>query len=640
MNPNSELSTITVNYGTGGAPLRPFWNATGYANADFTYTPAFGRMYDYLSSYAGHMRYMRLHNILTLHGEGDRFLLEWNLPYGNRCFENNNRQNGDDKVVLRREDGSLEYHWEWVDKVYDIIVGHGMAPIVELIYIPSAIRKDEKEFFLPESYRLYGQVIEAFTRHCVERYGLEEVRGWYFEIWNEPDNIPAWRADISSFCALYDYMEHAVHAVDKSLRTGGPATKQFEVAFEMFRRFIEHCAHGVNYCTGGYGARLDFLSVHCKGGWPDSYSPSSNVMFSSLQRYLELLKDYPMYQDTEFLNDESDIVWAGSQGVKEQSWLDFRNTHYAPGFVCKMVSRYCYELLDAGVNLSVADSDNAHLQWERSLFSGNRSQLTPLGEYPTADILKKPFFNAYVLLSRLGDERFPAECGDGGFHQKFGALPTRRGKQLAVLVWNFEDGLTEAVGRRSLRLRLEQTGLAGSCRLIEYRIDARHSNANSAWHDLGAPACPDAGQIAKLRTAADLEPAAEVKALQLEDSPLEIELELPPHAVSLLLLAPENPSAPAPVSGVRAEAEEGFAGNPQVFLKWKPSPEPDFFHYRILRRKNGGEWEVLSDRPSLNTATYVDMDAERGVRYTYRVDALNLSGAVSGAGEESGSVAL
>ncbi len=65
MNPETNqnrqpIQTVKVDVTTPALPLPPFWAATGYANADFTYTPAFGRMYDYLSSYARHMKYIHI----------------------------------------------------------------------------------------------------------------------------------------------------------------------------------------------------------------------------------------------------------------------------------------------------------------------------------------------------------------------------------------------------------------------------------------------------------------------------------------------------------------------------------------------------------------------------------------------------
>ncbi|MFW6061258.1 MAG: GH39 family glycosyl hydrolase [Planctomycetota bacterium] len=613
--------TATIDAAKTVKPFRHWYRAFGYANADYTYTPATRRMYDYLSSYAGHGLYMRLHNILTLHGEGDRYFLE-GFDYGNPRDE----RAPVDRVFRLDESRELVCNWEFVDRVYDIMLYHGMRPIVETHRMPHIakvpVERPAKDALVGD-YALWGRCVRAFTEHVVERYGLEEVRQWYFEVWNEPDGTRAFREDPARFLALYDHMEAAVHGVDEQLRVGGPATMQNEYAFELFRRFLEHCTAGVNYVTGQVGTRVDFLSVHCKGGVPNNYCPSTEAMFDSLRRYLEILAEYPQMKDVEFFNDESDVVWAGNLGVARESWLNFRSTHYFAGFVCKMVDTYCQVVEDEhGVNLAVVDSDNCHQQWERSLFSGNRSQLTPLVEYPSTDLLRKPIFNAYVLLSRMSDQRLAVSCDADGFGRKFGILPTRAGDRLAVMVWNFEDGTDESVNARRITVRLENLPVSGSYRLVHYRIDGQHSNAYAAWAEQGKPAQPGAEQVAAIRSREQLALAEPVQAVQL-DGDWDCAVDLPMHAVSLLLLVPESDTAPAGPEWNKHEVETGYAGNRQVFLKWTPAGEDDFLRYE-LQRKSDGDFQAVAPEAFLSSAAFVDMAPQPGENI-YRVRAVSAS---------------
>ena len=81
-------------------------------------------------------------------------------------------------------------------------------------------------------------MIEAFTRHLVQRYGLEEVSQWYFEVWNEP-NIDFWVGNPKeeTYYQLYDQAAQAVKRVSPRLRVGGPSTAQAAWA----DRFLAHC---------------------------------------------------------------------------------------------------------------------------------------------------------------------------------------------------------------------------------------------------------------------------------------------------------------------------------------------------------------------------------------------------------------
>ena len=364
------IKNLAIDLNSQTKPFRHFYRASGYANADYTYTPSVRRMYDCLDSYDARPVYMRLHNILSLHGRGDHYIINEGQDYGNPIPDGS----GDVDIVVTMEGSELKFNWEYVDKVYDIIIAHGMRPIVEAVYMPSAIADKRRpgNYCIPKEFGLWEKVIEQFTRHCVSRYGIEEVREWYFEICNEPDNYPLWNADPSSFFALYDYFEYAVHNVDVNLRAGGPAVKQWEDGINIYRKFLRHCSSGFNYKTGAYGTRLDFISVHSKGGEPSLVGPSMDYMFKPLREFIAIKKEFPEYDKTEFFNDESDIVWEGNKGISSKSWLNFRNTHYAPGFTAKMINTYCSVIEgELNVNLGIVFSDNNHLLWEKSFFSGN-----------------------------------------------------------------------------------------------------------------------------------------------------------------------------------------------------------------------------------------------------------------------------
>ncbi|WP_026485686.1 GH39 family glycosyl hydrolase [Caldanaerobius polysaccharolyticus] len=610
-----EQVDVNVNADKVVREFRHFYRAFGYANVDYTYTQPSRKMYEYLTSYNNHCLYMRMHNILTSHGRGDYYLVNEGLDYGGI----------DGSIVHIDQDGNIQFEWDKVDRVYDILVKYGIKPIVETVYIPLPLRKSKELHYLPKDFKVWHKLIREFVLHVQQRYGREEIETWYFEIWNEPDNHKIWLENLESFFALYDYMEDAVHSVNDRIKVGGPATKQSEASFVLFQKFLEHCTHGVNYATGRYGSRIDFVSVHCKGGRPELYSPSIEYMFGALKRYIEILKQYPELKGIEFLNDESDESWKGNMGIQEESWFNFRNTHYFPGFVCKMVNTYCDVVEDQyEINLTVADSDNCHLQWEKFLFSGNRSQLTPLVRYGSTDLLKKPIFNAYVLLSHLGDKRLNVSSGNDCFGRKFGALPTMRNDILSIMVWNFEDGITDEVNDRLIKLKITGIPFRGKYRQIHYRIDKDHSNSYNTWVALGKPGHPTVEQIKQLRRREGLELYEPIKEIEMK-SEIEFELAMPMHSISLIKLVPYNQHAPAVPTNIKAIVERGFNGNKQVFLKWKPNEETDFVYYKIWRRKEGEqEYKLLNDY-FLTTSIYIDMDVENSTYY-YKIQSVNASG--------------
>jgi xylan 1,4-beta-xylosidase len=111
-------------------------------------------------------------------------------------------------------------------------------------------------------------MIQAFTRHLVDRYGINEVSQWYFEVWNEP-NLDFWAGEPkqATYFELYDHTARAVKSVDSRLRVGGPATAQAAWA----DAFIRHCAEN--------NVPVDFVSTHVYGNdkSEDVFGTSENI---------------------------------------------------------------------------------------------------------------------------------------------------------------------------------------------------------------------------------------------------------------------------------------------------------------------------------------------------------------------------
>jgi xylan 1,4-beta-xylosidase len=143
-----------------------------------------------------------------------------------------------DEVGLYDEDanGKPVYNFSYVDEIYDGLLANKVRPFVELSFMPKKLTSDPRALHAfwykqnvapPKDWDKWGQLIETFTRHLVERYGIEEVSQWYFEVWNEP-NIDFWVGNPKeeTYYQLYDQAALAVKRVSPRLRVGGPSTAQ------------------------------------------------------------------------------------------------------------------------------------------------------------------------------------------------------------------------------------------------------------------------------------------------------------------------------------------------------------------------------------------------------------------------------
>jgi xylan 1,4-beta-xylosidase len=134
-------------------------------------------------------------------------------------------------VYFEDKSGNPIYNWQYIDALYDFLLSIKVKPFVELSFMPQALASGEKTVFWwkanvtpPKSYEKWAGLIEALTNHFTERYGKEEVKTWYFEVWNEPNHPAFWSSDMNEYFKLYDYTAKAVKRVCSEYRIGGPAT--------------------------------------------------------------------------------------------------------------------------------------------------------------------------------------------------------------------------------------------------------------------------------------------------------------------------------------------------------------------------------------------------------------------------------
>ena len=166
----------------------------------------------------------------------------------------------DDMGVYREDkNGNPEYNFQYVDVLYDFILSIGMKPFVELGFMPEALASGKQTIFWwrgnvtpPKDYNKWAELIRTLTLHFTQRYGANEVKTWYFEVWNEPNlNVNGfWAGTQEEYFKLYKYSAEAIKSVNKEYRVGGPATAGAAWEPEM-----------IDFCMKN-SVSLDFISTH------------------------------------------------------------------------------------------------------------------------------------------------------------------------------------------------------------------------------------------------------------------------------------------------------------------------------------------------------------------------------------------
>jgi len=412
-----------------------------------------------------------------------------------------------DEVGVYDEDsaGKPIYNFSYVDQIYDGLLQSGVRPFVELSFMPKKLAAEPKyqDFWYkpnvspPKSYEKWGELVRQFAQHLVDRYGLDEVSQWYFEIWNEP-NLDFWAGSPreQTYFELYDSAARAVKEVSPRLRIGGPATAQAAWA----DRFIQHAVKE--------NVPVDFVSTHVYGNdsAPDVFGTHEQIPRTQMVcRAVRKVHD----QIVASARPQLPLIWSefNASYMNEPEVTD--STYMGPWMADTI--RQCDGLVDMMSYWTFSDVFEEQGVVKRPLYGGYG--------LIAEDGLPKPAFNAFKLLHKLGETRIPANADD--------ILVTRRADgAIVIALWN-----TPVVGGGgdAKEVVLQLNSLTGRKKATIYRMDADHGSLLKAYSAMNSPAYPTQTQILALRQAAQLPPP--------EKMPIhngQITLQLAPDALVLI----------------------------------------------------------------------------------------------------------
>ena len=400
--------------------------------------------------------------------------------------------------------------------------------------------------YSPKDYEKWKELCRRFVSHLIDRYGKAEVRTWYFAVWNEPD-VSYWMPELDNeskekvdeYCKLYDYAAAGILSTDSELKFGGP---ELAYSIPFLEGFLEHCAKGKNYVTGNKGSRLDFISMHAKATGMDSKGkvPSPDfhrMVVDRIQDYKSVLQKYPEFREKPLLLDEWDIDVGTIFGVYDSPDFIYRNNSYYPTFLCRMVKELLNVKAKQRFNIELFTTWAFYFHGKRC-FEGQRELFDTYG-------IRKPVFNAFEMLARLGEERLEVisedEKKDDSRYNRFptvDGLATQSGdEQIQLIVWH-QVRDQYAQGEREVRIRLEHLPWEGNIRIEHYRIDEAHSNAHTIWKALGSPDYPTVEELSVIKKKEGLEKYQPDRIIPAEKRSLSIYTRMPMHSVSLFIIGP------------------------------------------------------------------------------------------------------
>ncbi|MBD0384742.1 GH39 family glycosyl hydrolase [Paenibacillus sedimenti] len=513
--------TFTINTAVTVGPNTRFWEAAGSDDLYWLTLEDAGQTMLNRMQRTGTCRYLRNHYTLSSRTVDGRQL---------GC-----------EVYSEDEKGNVRYDFTKINAVYQEFVRRGIKPIVEYDYLPDVLARQldrdapEREEGLsasdkgPKDWGKWADLLKAFTRNLIDTFGQEEVRTWYFEVWNEPDG---WAVeDLPTFFKMYDVFVDAVTSVDDKLRVGGPAT------FSMYflRDFLHHVTRGTNHVTGKTGTRIDFVSHHIyglSGGWVHEHP----LVRPTVQRFVQevlwiqrLLKKYPGLEHVEFHMNEWGVCSNYQRTVAQHPALEYRNSEFSALFLTKLV-HLLYAVEDA-----FDFPTSVLLYWgfafETStgeFFRGNRDLLTAGG-------VPKPIQTAHELLAHLGEERLLVEGPKPG--SSLGVLATRTGTgRLELFVYHFNELDDEPEGEENVELTLTGLGLeSGTMHVSAYILDDERHNTYRAWQRLGSPSTAECADLPALLRVGELS-VDETVDIPVQAGEASLRFSMPRHSMRLYVI--------------------------------------------------------------------------------------------------------
>lgn len=375
--------------------------------------------------------------------------------------------------------GNVFYNFDYLDRLIDSFLDMNLKPFINLSTVPKKYVNKDKSIYLQNlNTNFYNDIgtwidfVENLFSHFIERYGLNEVTKWYFEIWNNPDNQEFWNQSEEDFFIFYKKTVLTIKNIHKDIKIGGPSVFKGD-SWKWIKNFI-------NYILKNK-LELDFFSYHdykflvpiIEEQYFEKYYKLDKILKDKTSIELSYLKLSKMLDKTEIIVSEWNL---------SVHHLDLiHDTCYMATFIIDTVLKN-FNTVGAMVYWTFIEN-----KINTKIFHGGLGLIT-------CNNLKKAAYNAFLLLNKLGNE-----CLSLGSNH----IITSKNKSVQILLYNHVD-YNESYEKerlqeqaeiynyfpqhksKELRLKLENFE-PGKYTATKYYLNRKSGSVYDAWLRMGSP---------------------------------------------------------------------------------------------------------------------------------------------------------
>ncbi len=409
-----------------------------------------------------------------------------------------------DEMLIYNEDNEREvyYNFNHLDALLDIILKNELTPFIELGFMPTQLSSNEETVFLwkanispPKKIEKWKNLIEEFLKHVINRYGIDNIRKWHFEFWNEPEfGGLFWSSDKKTFFNFFLETYKSVKSIDKEIKIGGFGTVNLENSKLWLKSFEKFCIKKK--------IKLDFYSFHIY--LTTISNRDDNLLDSKLTidkiRKMELSKtgniklgnsEYLKESTNKILKNVENDIFSSNYWITE--WNASTNSRDLTHDTCFMASFIVKN------TLSISDKVSGMGYWslsdifeeqrlEQPLFHGGFGLMTYNG-------LKKPSFHAFYFMKKLFEEII---------YISDSAIVTKNNEDYGIIIFNYihynelykkndhsqisqkvRYNVFENNNKKEISLILEN--IEGDYLVEEEWVNRKNGSVYDAWLEIGAP---------------------------------------------------------------------------------------------------------------------------------------------------------